>query len=65
MTISKYLLAMPVAAIRKELTIQKAPPVQRKTASEKIGEDKILRAGLNGFAMLGLICLVVGWAVFL
>lgn len=38
--------------IRKELTIQKVP---RKSASQKIQENKILRTGLNGIAALLLI----------
>lgn len=44
--------------VRAELTIQQAP---RKSASEKIQENKILKNGLNGFAMLVLI--VAGCAV--
>lgn len=38
--------------IRKELTIQSVP---RKSAREQIQENKILRTGLKGFAMLLLI----------
>lgn len=59
MTATKYLFAMLVAAIRKELTIQSVAPIQRQSASQKIQENKILKNGLNGFAMFGLITLVM------
>ena len=64
MTIAKYLFAMLVAAIRKELTIQSVAPIQRQSAGQKIQENRILKNGLNGFAMIGLICLVMAILVF-
>lgn len=59
MTITKQLIAILIAAIRKELTIQSVAPIQRQSAGQKIQENKILRNGLNGFAMFGLITLVM------
>lgn len=52
------------AEARKEMTIQSAPPTQRKSASEKINESRALKTGLNGIAMFVLICLGVAVLVF-
>jgi hypothetical protein len=52
MNIAKTAATWLLTQIRKELTIQKVP---RKSAREQIQENKILRTGLNGFAMLLLI----------
>ena len=64
MKFAKYLFAMLVAQIRKELTIQK-PTAEQMTAFERqeTRQGRILKTGLNGFAMIGLITL--GMAVLI
>lgn len=52
MTIARTALTWLWTQIRKELTIQSVP---RQSAREKVQENKILKNGLNGFAMLLLI----------
>jgi len=64
MSATKTALTWLATQLRKELTIQSAPPTQRKSASEKINESRALKTGLNGFAMFVLICLGVAVLVF-
>lgn len=64
MTIAKTAFRYIAAQIRKELTIQTVAPIQRKSAGQKIQENKTLRTGLNGIAMFALICLGVAVLVF-
>lgn len=66
MSAFKTALRYIATQIRKELTIQSVAPIQseRKSASDKIQENKTLKTGLNGFAMLCLICLGVAVLVF-
>lgn len=64
MTIIKTALNYIATQIRKELTIQSVAPIQKKSASQKIHENKTLKTGLNGFAMFMLICLGVAVLVF-
>lgn len=66
MTIAKTAFRYIAAQIRKELTIQSVTPIQpeRKSAGQKIQENKTLRTGLNGFAMFCLICIVMAFLVF-
>lgn len=64
MSATKTALTWLATQLRKELTIQSAPKPQRKSASEKIQENKTLKTGLNGFWMFVLICLGVAVLVF-
>jgi hypothetical protein len=66
MTLAKHILHAVVAAIRKELTIQKPEPaaVQRQEVRQETSEDRILKRGLGGFAMIGIISLVMAILVF-
>ena len=68
MTLTKHILHALVAAIRKELTIQKSTPEQVKAArpevSQETRQERILSTGLNGFAMIGLIAVVMAFLVF-
>lgn len=63
MTTSKYLLAMLVASIRKELTIQKPEVVAVCSRKEETRQDRIFQAGVQGIGMFLLICAVMAWLV--
>lgn len=51
--------------IHKELAIKRAPKPVRKSAAQKIREDKILRKGLGGIGAFFLICVGVALVVIL
>lgn len=61
-------LAKIHAHASKELAKKKAASrteqAKRKSTAERYKEDKILRNGLNAFAMIGLVAVVVAMMVF-
>ncbi len=65
--IVKKLFAMLITQIRKELTIQKPTPEQVRAhmSRPETYNDRIFRKGMNGFAGLAVVAIVVGAMVFL
>ena len=63
MTLAKHILHALVAAIRKELTIQKPTPEQvmaaRPEVRQETRQERIFGNGIRGFAMIGIISLVM------
>lgn len=60
MTLAKHIIHALVAVIRKELTIQK-PTAEQMTTSERheTRQQRIFKTGMNGFAMIFVIIVVM------
>ena len=61
---SKDVIKWLYGKVREEMTIQKPSPVVMTARKEETRENRILKTGLNGFAMIGLICVVMAFLVF-
>lgn len=64
MKFAKYLFVAIIAAIKKEMTFQKPEPVAMRKCNcncqQETRQERIRKTGLNGFAMILLICVVMG-----